>query len=544
MDPLLPPPVEFGLPERYVAWRKGQPEAILRALDTDRRISALVLPTGAGKSLVYMALTRLSGAHRTVVLTRTRALQAQLEADYSSLPGVSLVQGQHGYICVALEPYGHLFSQYGEGRAYQGATSVANGPCHTGVDCHLKRGGCPYYDALRRANQAEVIITNYAWWFTLMARGDIALNPDLLICDEAHEAPSALADAIGATIQAGDVAEVLQVRMPRLEALDAAGWVRWAADTSDTVRELLEGTRANTRDAMRKLRRAQWLQFSLDRIRAIDPALLLLSPADGGVRFDVAWAAPYAERWLFRSVKKIVMTSAFLGQHTADLLGVPPNALDLYESGDGFPLARRPVYICTSPLIQRVDHRMTPDQEKRWVAEIDRILEARPDRKGIIHTVSYKRRDHLLLNSACRDRMMTHGRHDTIERIEAFRAAKPGAVLVSPAVTTGYDFPYEDCEFQILAKVPFPDARDPVVKVRSQIDPLYPAYSAMQEVVQAVGRGMRAPDDRCETFLVDRHFRWFLAKHQNLAPLWFRRALKRVDAVPGAPEKLPAVHSA
>ena len=34
-----------------------------------------------------------------------------------------------------------------------------------------------------------------------------------------------------------------------------------------------------------------------------------------------------------------------------------------------------------------------------------------------------------------------------------------GTVLVSPSVSTGYDFPGRECEWQFICKVPFPDGR-------------------------------------------------------------------------------------
>jgi Rad3-related DNA helicase len=135
--------------------------------------------------------------------------------------------------------------------------------------------------------------------------------------------------------------------------------------------------------------------------------------------------------------------------------------------------------------------------------------------------------------------MVTHSRHDTADRIATFRT-KPGAVLVSPSVTTGYDFPFGDCEYQIVCKVPFPDSRDPITAARTLVDPRYPSHLAMQALVQMVGRGMRAPTDQCETFIVDAHAHWFLSKHADLAPKWFRRAVRRLEpgTVPTPPRPL------
>ena len=57
----LPPPAACGAPASFLEWRQGQPEAICHVVDSPQRISALVLPTGSGKSLVAATLATLTG---------------------------------------------------------------------------------------------------------------------------------------------------------------------------------------------------------------------------------------------------------------------------------------------------------------------------------------------------------------------------------------------------------------------------------------------------------------------------------------------------
>lgn len=539
----FPPPCDLGLPEQFSGWREGQVDAVLKTIDAPQRFVGQVLPTGFGKSLVYMAVAHLTG-RKTVILTSTKALQSQLWRDFQSLDGTVVVQGQRAYLCSALEPGGELASQFTTEGAYR-PTYVDHGPCHLGVDCSLKASGCGYFDALRAAKDAKVVITNYAWWFTLVNTPQFRLRPDLLVCDEAHAAPDNLSDAIGASISPELVQRVLGSRMPGSGQLDQAGWIGWAREKSKRLADILEGTAPRTRDAVIRIRQAQTLLHATKRVAEIKPSLLLVSDEPGAIRFDVVWAAPYGEQWLFRHTPHVLMTSATMTPHTADLVGILEKDLFMNEAGDGFPRDRRPVYITPArkppfgePL--QIDHRLTRENEAIWLEHIDRIIASRKDRKGIIHTVSYNRRDTIVGRSEYRDRMMTHGKHDAATQIAAFKAAPPGTVLVSPSVTTGYDFPYDECEYQIVAKIPMPDARDPVTKARTIVDFRYPAHVAMQELVQSIGRGMRAADDRCETFITDAHAIWFLSKHSDLAPRWFRRAVHRLDAgaIPAAPPRL------
>lgn len=547
----LPAPDLLGLPPQFTAWRDGQVDAVLRAIDAPERFTALVLPTGFGKSLVYTAIAHLTGK-RTTILTGTKALQRQLRADFASLDGVAIVQGQRAYLCKALEPGGEHYVQFADGGPRR-ETYVDHGPCHLGVDCSLKASGCGYFDALRAAVPARITIANYAWWFAQHTTPVLPLpRPELLVLDEAHAAPDALADALGATISADLCASVLRERLPRPDTHDAAQWITWAKQRAARLATMLEGAQPRTRQAIVQVRRAQTLHYALKRIAAIPASQLLVSEDLDGLRFDVVWAATFSESWLFRGVPRVLLTSATLTRKTADLLGIMEKDLAVYESGEGFPLARRPVYLAPArkpPFGQalQIDHRLTPEQEAIWIAHIDAILDGRLDRNGIIHTISYRRRDLIIARSRHRERMITHGRHDTAAQIAKFKAAAPGtAILVSPAITTGYDFPFAECEFQIVCKIPFPDGRDPVTKARSIVDPRYPAHLAMQELVQAIGRGMRAPADQCESFIVDAHALWFCSKHADLAPRWFRRAIRRLEPgqVPAPPPPLPASISA
>jgi Rad3-related DNA helicase len=128
------------------------------------------------------------------------------------------------------------------------------------------------------------------------------------------------------------------------------------------------------------------------------------------------------------------------------------------------------------------------------------------------------------------------GEHETA--VKNFRRAAAPKVLISPSVGTGYDFPFEDCEYQIISKVPYPDTRNPLVKARCSTDPDYAPYIAMQQLVQASGRGVRDIEDTCESFILDDNIAWFMPKFAHFAPEWFRRAYRRSSLIPKPAPKL------
>ena len=111
-------------------------------------------------------------------------------------------------------------------------------------------------------------------------------------------------------------------------------------------------------------------------------------------------------------------------------------------------------------------------------------------------------------------------------------------VLVSPSVTTGYDFSQAECgfgrpQYLIVGKVPYPDTSEPVTKARHEDDKDWTSYQAMETLIQECGRASRSMGDKCEVFSVDDSTVWFMRLYGRFAPSWFlRRYMGTRDTVP------------
>lgn len=524
----LAPPDSFGFNAAHFAdWRPSQPAAIKAVLESDRRFTALVLPTGEGKSLTYMALARLTG-WRTVILTSTKALQDQIARDFDGM--VTILKGQSSYPCHALSPGG----QYADWNPDGTTRGCHEGPCHAGMVCGLKGepgqpSQCAYFSAVAKALRAPLVVTNYACYLAHRLHAIGLGKIDCLVLDEAHAGPDELASALRVELSKRDLDALTAESWPA-----SLGWTSlhgWAARCAEDADRLLETRQPQTRAEAQYHRILQRVANALNRLRGCDPDVTVVREQFNKLTIEPVWAATYNDA-LWKDIPHIVCTSATVRPKTLELLGVGASETTWYESQGSFPIARRPVYLLN---MGRVDHRMSADQEAWWLSGIDDILRARPDVKGVIHTVSYARRNRILQTSQFRDRLITHDREDTAAKVEMFKRADGPRVLVSPSVTTGYDFPGAACRFAIIGKVPFPDSRDPITARRSVLDPEYPMYVAMQEVVQMTGRGMRSMDDWCETFIIDGHASWFLKKYRTFAPAWFTAAVKTIDTIPRAP---------
>lgn len=580
LEPLLPPPVDLGLPTKFAAWRPGQDRAVVRVLDAPQRIAVLALPTGAGKSATALVAAVLQGG-RTVILTSTKALQAQYMVDFAEM-GLVEVKGQNAYPCRALtEPdAGHVDTLPGlrvRNRAVDATTrqSCDEGPCHTGMTCALRNGGCHYYDAVRAAEEADLVVTNYAFWFAIneyrkrTERDDFGDKVevegigkfDLLVLDEAHDAPEALSSFLTCQLTQAEVEGVLGTTLlPVASSPDE--WARWATYQCSRAEVLLEAAKEAVR-ASQGADRGAAKQVKV--LRQIVRTLTVLQtrgvewvveeiredggdPAHPDLQFAPVWPAPLAERYLFRKTPKVLLMSATVRPKTLDYLGVARADAAFWEEPSAFPIARRPViHIPTAKLT----HAASEITLRQWRTRIAQIIRSRPGVRGIIHTGSYQRTwalancdelravRHLLLWHRAASSWQSGGR-TLADAMEEFRSRPvgDGLWLLSPAVTTGYDFAGDACRVQIIAKVPFPDTRSEVVKARTQRDADYGMYLTLQTLVQAVGRSTRSETDWSETFIVDDQVLWLVSKFgraQGFAPKWFLEAYRSVSVIPQAP---------
>jgi len=539
---VLPPPNKLlGIDGPYDEWYPAQDEAVdavLKFLKGSKRVMGLSAPTGAGKSVIAMCAAKLSD-RRTVYLTSTKGLQNQIYGDFSAL-GMSLIMGQNSYQCIA------------EGAQDGGFVSADEGPCREGWSCPHKGMGCPYYDKLRQALQSGLVVTNYHYYlaqtyYTEEGLGDI----DLLICDEAHLTWNAMESHLSLSLKKGEL-ENTGCHYPEKGFAKWSEWRKWAQTQRSKAAELatrykaeINELRDSQEDVPPKLRRAFREATSLER--KLDS--LGSSAGDwvwerksyterSGVQVNVwemspIWVATYTYPRLFRNVPKIVCMSAVLTEKTMRILGVLQDEMEFLEMPSYFPKENNPIYHV--PTV-RMNRHTTEDEMKAWVSRIDQIIGRRLDRKGIIFTVSYERARLILANSKYADVMITHQTRNITEQIRKFKRSEPPKVLVSPAVTTGFDFPGRECSYAIVGKVPYPDTRDLVTQARQDIDPTWTSWMAMDTLVQECGRGFRGPDDFLEVIVIDDSVSWYWRQYKGFAPEWFReRYLGRVAVIPEPP---------
>jgi Rad3-related DNA helicase len=526
----------FGLPEgNFPSWRPQQPESILGVLDSPSRFVCYVQPTGTGKSLSYITMGILSGT-RTCVLTSTKGLMTQLVRDF---PGLMVeIKGRGNYLC---DIDNNRFS-------------CDEAPCTVGYNCPRKQsGGCPFYDQLRRAQKASIVVTNYAFYLHTQNKPqnptvmDTSLGKfGLLVLDEAHDATSQLENYMEITIQSKDVRnlgyKILYGLPEDVSHKERVGMVRyWAGETQTHVeqdlrtlakKELLMGTpksrllhrqlKAVSRSVANVLSMTRTGKWVVEEKRiGNEDNVLVVSPVSPGKQ---------ADKLLFQDIPKVFFTSATVRPKTLELLGVKVGGnedVEYREWDTDFPIENRLVYHI--PTV-RVNFRTSEsDMVRLWVTRVRQSMTMWDNLKGIVHTTSYKRAQLLLdhLPKPYCDWTTTHTTRDIKIRIQEFKNSPPPKVVVSPSLVTGWDFPNDECRWQVVGKIPFPDTRSLVMQERVKADKEYGNYLAMQALVQACGRGMRSSWDYCVVFVIDDNFQWFIRVAEKFAPKYWLESVRR-----------------
>ena len=501
---------DFGFSPKFTEWRHGQEDAILECVGSNKRFMIQVQPTGSGKSICYMTIAKLLGV-RTLILTSTKILQEQISKDF---PEVAVIKGKSSYPC----------------KLVNGITNCDEAPCRLyRYSCGYRHSGCNFYDAVKKANNSQIVITNYAFQ-SHNNFNSILGDFDFLICDEGHDVTQQLLGTLCTTVSNTEL-QYLCVDTTDSDEQIYTDLIRSKKFIKDSINDIVkDATKAGNLSSLindRKYRFLDTLSLKLDKISA--RGQWVLEKTTKGIDIDPLWPRHFAETHLFRNIPKILLTSATFNIKMVSLLGIRETEYDYVEYSSYFPIKSRPIiHIPTVSLRAKLDQ----DSINLWLLRIDQIIANRLDRKGVIHAVSYERCKLILENSKYREMMISHRPGKVEEAVDKLKKSFTPKILVSPTCVTGIDLPYTDCEYQIIGKVPFPDLRRRVDQIRKESDKDYGMMLAIQNIQQAVGRGMRASDDQCENLVIDDQFKWFPWKYQSEFNKWFMEAIKTSYTIP------------
>ncbi len=538
-------PQKYGLP--YPNYRAPyQWDAIERAFQSTTLNIGLCLPTGAGKSAIALTLAKKTSG-QAVILTSTKAHQDQLKNEFGGVAGVADMRGHNAYPCNPQRLESGLWM------------------------CNEQfTGQCPYQLARKVARAAPVAVTNYAFWVVdgLHSASPVFKNAKLLICDEAHLAFDSISKALEIDLSRRQFGEIeLGGYWPVNRLRDADEWRDYLlaiepqiqAELKEAEERIAAAEKVMAESAVVHLQEAPPPAESDITIRRRSNGLLnkisdvtdldvgnhnwVVEPDYNGtvVHMKPVWIKDLVPEMVmggkvYPDIEKRVFLSATLTWRTLKDLGVA-DPCDLFEYPSVFPAERRPFYYIPTIV---VNYQTTDGAYNVLVARIDEILRTRRDRKGIVHSVSYDRAETVRQRSNYGSSMILHNRGDAATGVAHFKQLPAPFVLVSPAISHGFDFPAKEAEFVILTKVPWRNlSQDILLKRRAKEDKEYIPNLVMQDVVQGAGRAMRGAEEQSETFILDDSWKWFWPNNKHLAPQWFEP--KWAERVPLPPKALEEV---
>jgi ATP-dependent DNA helicase DinG len=412
------------------------------------------------------------------------------------------------------------------------------------------------------AQRSRDSVLNYAYWlaqanlagafapgrfrFPIIEISGIESTPDpgLLICDEAHELESALQNFVAATFYFNQCAEV-NVTTPALDE-PLAVWQEWAsivkhALTAEYAKATMSRDERPDADDLRYLRAVMNVYEACDMLTDLrvpqDNWVMGIKRGVGGVEmgteFRPVWVHPFTQRMVLDHADRILFMSATIlsKELWCQQLGIDVEKVTFIQADSPFPASNRPLYIHNIGSVTGGDR----DSYLSVVEAVDTILTKHPHERGIVHTTSYALAKYIMARSVHKRRLVTNAGSDgKASALDTLRATK-GAVLVSPSVGVGVDLPYDLLRFQVIAKLSFPNKGDSQVQARLEkvgARLKYPharawyTWATACSLVQAYGRGVRAVDDTCVTYLLDGNWQWFQKAAGKLLPNWFRAAIK------------------
>ena len=92
------------------------------------------------------------------------------------------------------------------------------------------------------------------------------------------------------------------------------------------------------------------------------------------------------------------------------------------------------------------------------------------------------------------------------EALFHFKKSEKPLICVSYSMEEGVDLKDDDCRFQVIVKVPYPNVGDERISRRLNIDFGWYNNETMKTFIQMLGRGMRSRDDYCSNYVLDDRF--------------------------------------
>lgn len=517
--------------------RKGQLEIISdikKAMEEGFPYIVLEAGTGTGKSAIATTLAGI--CQSAYILTMTKQLQTQYGVQF----GYPLVKGRGNFSCsdtldiscdsgtCQTTPRTQKFvCEYGISKSPYDGGEFAFEDAY-GADIYFRGSEhCRYWKQKADAVKSPITLMNYDYALLELNYVKHFGKRRLMVLDEAHNIEDKLMHRMEVNIYnnrlENDIKKSIPMSMMSYE--DPVEWILFLESIYEGYQELaVQKMPKNKADRINQTKsRLQELLSNLEKT----PENWVVDKISGGVAFKPLKIDIYAKDRLFQHADTCLFMSATILD--MDLfckwLGIDPTEAYKIRVKSSFPAASRPVHLkIVGPMSRRAINRTAP----KTIPVLEKIINYHRLEKGLIHTHNYNCQKYIL-NKIKNNRMIGHNSSNREYQLRKFEESPESLVLVSPSMGEGVDLPYEKCQFQVIYKIPFPFLGDRQINQRRKKDPKWYAYKTVMTLLQAYGRGMRAEDDFCATYILDGNFRMLLNNplYKNLVPEFFKEAIQK-----------------
>lgn len=544
-------------------------ERINAAFAAGKRAVVVEMPTGGGKTDTCKTAANALRTHGgTFMLTSQKILQDQYTTEYPA-PDIEPLKGRSNYACT------HDFAEPGQNAAdgicrrnKKGILSECideseAGPRPDGITlmqaavglalpagCHR----CPYWNQLQKAHDASISLFNFSSFLFQQRIGRFSKRA-LMIVDEAHNVESQLMSFVQVELTEWTLS-ILGIKIDR-DIRTKEQFVDWMRETdirkkivdrlkdvdevADDVPEELSQAEADAiKDLDAKL--ANFLAF-LDKTEWILEVVEYEDRRTEDRRKKIVarplYAKDFAQDLLFKHADRLLFMSATILDVDvwARNLGLSKDEVELVQTPCDFPVANRLIYksFCGNMGFKYFTREQNPKDptEPKFLRKIVEILARHQGQRGIIHCHSFQL-SKLLFQEIETDRFLFQEHFDSKDAMLAEHANRTDSVIVAPAMHEGLDLKGDLSRFQIIAKVPWPNMKDRVIKERMDRDSAWFSWLTALKLVQSYGRSVRSKTDWATTYILDAGFEHFLFKNGKMLPGWFKEALRY--GVPSAAE--------
>ncbi|WP_305515521.1 helicase C-terminal domain-containing protein [Methanobrevibacter sp. V14] len=492
--------------------------------------------TGTGKSAIATTLAKMYGS--AYILTMTKQLQTQYSNEFS----FPLVKGRGNFACLhdnlestcdmgackTTPTSSKFFCPYGVAKNPTLDAELAFEDSHGGTIFYQSDNHCHYWNQKANAINSPITLMNYDYAIVELNYVKHFGTRSLLILDEAHNIENKLMATMEVNLYNRTLEKDINKIMSRsiLEDGELEDWTMEVDAIRDAYEDIdLKDVSKNKADRIKStIGRLKTLKNNLEK----EPKNWVIDIDETGVSFKPLRVHHYAKNNLLKYGDVVIFMSATILSHKmfSKWLGLNPNEVYHIKVDSPFTKEKRPIIL---NLAGKMSANRIKKTAPKTIPILEEILKKHEGDKGLIHTHSYKCQQYIL-NNLYNSRLISHASKNREQVLNFFEKDENPLVLVSPSMSEGVDLPYDKCRFQIIYKMPFPYLGDKQVNMRMKRDKKWYAYKTVMTLMQAYGRGMRAEDDSCYTYIIDSDINMLFKSpmYRSLMPDFFKEAVVRI----------------